>query len=246
MTMDQDDDPIAREAVDESPVTASEAIAPAKACPACRHEIEPDARRDDAGLAACWECRRLWNLGELVDASGELSSSYVADITNPPEGAYFTDDGLTQVVGGKIRSPVAKFLLIFGCVWGGLFLSGMYGSQIVDMKFDLGLTLMGLIPAAVTAGLLYFGLLLKFGRSEAVVRGSECLLFTGFGPWGWSKRLDTARVRGVRVGNSGMTANNRPLKAIIIDADDEVKFAALLSDTRRDFVYAVLRKLLQA
>lgn len=233
-------------AEDVTPVDPAPAGTNGKVCPSCRHEIEPAAIRDDAGLAACWECRRFWGVHELALASGELTPAYVPDINNPPAGAYFKDDGMTQIVGARIRSPGGKFLLIFGSIWGGMFLFGMYGTQLLDGDFDLALTIIGLLPASITAVILYFGLLMTIGKSEAVVRGSECLVFTGIGPWGWSKRLDTSKVTSVRVGDAGWSQNKRAMKAIIIHAGEEVKFASSLSDVHRDFVYAVLRRLLMA
>ena len=50
----------------------------------------------------------------------------------------------TVSLGATTRSPIAFFLVPFMCVWSGGSLGGVYGSQVLNGEFDLGISLFGI------------------------------------------------------------------------------------------------------
>jgi hypothetical protein len=143
-----------------------------------------------------------------------------------------------------MRSPIAFFLVPFMCVWSGFSLGGIYGSQIVKGHFQLGPSLFG-IPFLI--GTLVFGsiaLLSVAGRSEVRVRGEHAEAFTGVGPLGLRRRFLMSEVTRVREDVVGYS-NSTPIYAIVLEGSRRIRVGVGVSDARRQFMFGVLRALVE-
>lgn len=94
-------------------------------------------------------------------------------------------------------------------------------------------------------GLVLLGstLVMIFGRVEVRLRGAEGTAFAGIGPVGRTHRFDASRVTDVR---DEMVSWSRsgPDYAIVIEWGRRTKIGSMLPDDRREWMCAVLRRLL--
>src|SRR5438445_11552164 len=107
------------------------------ACPTCSTPIKSDDVNVSKDVAYCRKCNAAFTLSESV-YHNETPAPNI-DLNNPPRGVWFeqTFDGF--VVGATTRSAIAFVLVPFMCVWSGGSLGGIYGSQIMSGKFNLGM-----------------------------------------------------------------------------------------------------------
>ncbi len=96
---------------------------------------------------------------------------------------------------------------------------------------------------------------LLMGRVEVRVRGDEGAVFSGVGRFGWIRRFDASRVDAVSepastsalppVRLNGIPLGRPvPMRPILIEADRDLRFGLLLSEKRRAWMAAALRRLL--
>lgn len=187
-------------------------------------------------IARCPKCDEVFVLSSLVQtiATGPVN------LDAPPRGAWYRPDFNGFVVGATTRNPIALVLVPFMCVWSGGSLGGIYGSQIIHGKFDLGMSLFG-IPFVL--GTLLFGsiaLMSVCGKVVVRVSDSEGVVFTGIGPIGWHRRFHAPEVTAVRV-ERGASGNNAQGMTIVLDGPQRVRFGSGLTEARRDFIANVLR-----
>lgn len=95
----------------------------------------------------------------------------------------------------------------------------------------------GLLVAGVT-------LVCLFGRVEARVRTDRAVVFTGFGPVGWRRSFDPAKVRSVKIGETTWKQNDRTKPVIEIEGEETVRFGSMLPEGRRVWLAAALREIL--
>ena len=210
-------------------------------CPRCGRELSLDDVNVASDLALCRPCGSAFKAGELIRSCAEPP----VDPDRPPRGAWYeeTFDGFR--VGATTRSCIALFLVPFLCVWSGGSLGGIYGSQVVRGRFDPGMSLFG-IPFVL--GTILFGglaLMTVFGRNDVMVEGDEGVLFTGVGPIGWRRRFAWSEVTGVAE-QTRYNSKGSPSREIRLSGARPLTFGSLLSEARRQFLLAILRrKLLQ-
>ncbi len=82
-----------------------------------------------------------------------------------------------------------------------------------------------------------------FGRVEAMVRGNTGEVFTGVGSIGWRRTFDPAAVTSVSIKPTSWTQNGQRQYAVSLDGAG-LKFGSFLTEPRRAFVAAALRKVL--
>jgi hypothetical protein len=188
-------------------------------------------------VACCRECDEVFALSSLVQSS----PTGPVDLNDPPRGCWYREEFDGFAVGATTRHPRAFVLVPFMCVWSGFSLGGIYGSQIVNGKFDLMMSLFG-IPFVL--GTLFIGstaLMAVCGRVVVRVHDSAGEVFTGIGPIGWRRLFDSHEITAVRV-EPYLSGNNQRSLTIALDGRDKMRFGSGLTEARRDFVANVLRK----
>ena len=208
------------------------------ACPKCQAEIPPADFNVATDIALCRHCEETYSFAEL---SQERAAAEV-DIARPPRGAWHRSQGNEFEVGSVSRSGIAFFLVPFTLFWSGLSLGGIYGSQIAKGQFNLEQSLFGLPFLIGTMILVPVTLMTIFGK--VVVRGSgdQGGVFIGVGPVGWTKKFRWSEVRLARMSLTKWKQNHRTLPVIELDGPKPVRFGSQLSEARREFMLAVLRR----
>ncbi len=121
-------------------------------------------------IARCRRCDEVFVLSSLVQAR----AFGPVNLDDPPRGAWYRREFNGFVVGASMRHPMAFFLVPFMCVWSGFSLGGIYGTQIVQGRLNLFMSLFG-IPFIL--GTLLFGTLARWPSAERWSSG--CLTPTG-------------------------------------------------------------------
>jgi hypothetical protein len=209
-------------------------------CPSCRAEIPLDDVNVSKNIALCRQCGKTWDFAELTE---DTQASDV-DTNRPPSGAWYRQMPPRQFeVGSTTRSPAAFFLVPFMCVWSGLSMSGIYGTQIIKGHFNPIMSLFGLPFLIGTIVLLGASLMCIFGKIVVRVDGNSGVIFNGIGPIGWRRRFQWDRVTAIRLTQAARSDNsNKIWYRITLDGDKPINFASAIKRERLDFIAAVLRK----
>jgi hypothetical protein len=148
-------------------------------------------------------------------------------------------DGWTA--GATTRSPVAFFLVPFMCVWSGGSLGGIYGSQIIQGKFSLLMSLFG-IPFLLGSVLFWsIAAMTIAGKVILTATGDDLTVFTGVWGVGWRQKITISpesRINSNRVNVSYPGSNG---SAITIEGPNGIRFGSGLSLARQMFIVQVLR-----
>lgn len=211
-------------------------------CPECNALIPASQLNVATDVAACPKCGDVFALSSIV-TTPEISPEF--DINDPPKGAWFYDDFRGWRIGASTRSPVAFFLVPFMCVWSGFSLGGIYGTQIAKGEFNLGMSLFG-IPFVI--GTLLFGglaLMTVCGRIDVIVADTAGRLFTGVGPFGWTRRFEWSEVTRIEEDVLGYQHSGSNGHVISLVGKTRLRFGSMMSDARRYFLLQGLRVLHQ-
>jgi hypothetical protein len=205
-------------------------------CPKCERMLTGADINVTTDVARCSSCNELFPLSALV----HTSDAGPVDLNEPPPGAWYRPDFEEFVVGASTRHPVAFFLVPFLCLWSGLSLGGIYGTQILQGELNPIMCLFGLPFVFGTIVLGSLVLMTIWGKVVVRVSGSEGEIFTGIGVLGLRRRFDWQQVRCVRTERS-LQQNGRPVTAITLDCPKAIRFGIGLTDARREYIANVLR-----
>lgn len=233
-------------------------------CPSCDSPLPAEAINISEGVALCPGCGKLNRLSDVVEH--ERPSDEV--LNNTPSGCSLINQFDETVIRISLRSFGGFLGTLFFCLfWNaitGVFvliaLAGLYKNLIgplptwfpaPDMNgspMGLGMTLflcLFLTPF-VTVGLILLGaVLLSMGGSLVLRINTEAATIkTGVGPFGWTQRFNPQSVQRVSLGKSKIETNGKHKPLIEIEADRTIRFGSTLSESRRDWLIAVLRRLL--
>lgn len=235
----------------------------ASTCPKCKESIAVEDINIAEGIALCRGCWSLNRLSEVLDG-GSIAA---ATIATPPAGCWARDHGSHQVVGATTRSWLkAAFLLVFCSGWISI-VSVFVGIAISESAKAIGVQLPGRFPALPNArgflgawvlflwlfllpfilvgvNVVRMALLALAGRVEITVRGGEGAVFTGIGPLGIRKRFFAGAVTSVTVERARWPQNGPHPFQIVLQADRELRFGAMLSDARMKWLTKVLNETL--
>ena len=239
-------------------------------CPRCQGVIPSEDVNVANDIAFCRTCNlshRLSNLtlGTAIDEN--------VDVSRPPVGTAFQRDGRGVVITATHRSLSQAFgLLLFCLFWNGIvsvFVLLAIASTLrhlgapVPHFFPSPTSKGNFIPVGMTIFLWLFltpfiaiglGMFATFlsclaGRTEVRVQGGECILFTGIGPLGFHKRFSTSEVRDVRLEDKrwrDSAGDSRRKAQIVIETNGKaITFGSMLTEERRQFVPAAVKKELQ-
>ncbi|MGO9201951.1 MAG: hypothetical protein ACLQM8_15595 [Limisphaerales bacterium] len=206
-------------------------------CPKCRTEIPLEDINVAKDIALCRQCSQTYSFAELSQDSGVAD----VDTSRPPKGAWYKSQGIESEVGARTRSWAALFLAPFALVWSGLSLGGIYGSQAAKGRFDLRMSLFGIPFVIGTLILVPITLMTVFGKVVVRSSGDQGCVFTGVGPFGWSRRFRWGEIGAVRSTTTRWQQNGRFMPLIELEGPKPIRFGSQLSEARRQFMLAVLR-----
>jgi hypothetical protein len=210
-------------------------------CPACKQVIPADSINVAKDVAMCPACHEAFALSELVAQGHEVDD----DLAEPPSGTWFRTEASGWELGGTTRHPIAFFLVPFMCVWSGLSLGGIYGSQIIQGKFSLVMSLFGL---PFVAGTVLFGsvmLMTIAGKVTVRVEDVDGVIFTGVGFLGWSRRFRWDGVNRVEEITTSYQSPGNSGRMLALEGKTRLTFGSMLSQGRRYFFLQVLRRMLR-
>ncbi len=227
-------------------------------CPVCGNEIPTESMNVSEGVALCPSCERLSPLSQV----GRLVRPVTEILRHPPGGCEVRQSGPEVAFTASTRS-LGKFLITlalmlfwngFLCIFLVLLASALYANLIGppppwmpkpvmnDEPMGPGATifLAVFLTPFIAAGIVLFWLVAMYvwGRSEVVINGPEAWVQTGIGPLVWRRRFRPESVANVRLRSTEMEVNGEKVDVVQIDADRTVKLGALLSQPRREWLYA--------
>ena len=241
-------------------------------CSRCKRAILSDDVNVAKDVAYCRTCNLSYPLSALThgeDFGPEM------DLSHPPAGTWCRRGGTTTEIGATHRSLGMAFgALLFTLFWNGIvsvFVLLAISATLANLKIPVpswfpapkmnggamtvGMTLflwLFLTPF-IAIGLAMFGAFLSAlaGRTEVRISRGEGVIFVGIGPLGYRRRFAVSAVQEVRIedqrwrdsdGHSQRKAN------IIVELQQgkKIKFASMLTEERRKFVAAAVRRSLLA
>jgi hypothetical protein len=207
-------------------------------CPFCRAEIPPADVNVATDMALCRSCGRVSSFA-LVGGAAEVSLEVLAA---PPRGIRVETDfrGSDRIIYRRL-SPALLFFVPFTALWSGISMWGIYGTQFVEGKFDLGRSLFGLpflIGTVVLVGVIVF---LLFGRWELRLQEGAGTVFVGVGPLGWTRNFAYGRDTLVSLRTTDVRVNDVPQQGIVVrTGEGEFVFGAVLKGEVKRFVAAAI------
>ena len=236
-------------------------------CFKCGQVITSDNINVANDVAYCRDCNLSYRLSELT--CDEVSTA-VFDLDHPPNGAWFAIDRDATVIGATNRNPAnAAGFLFFALFWNGILsifilFAAAASLQHVgiplpvwfpapkmdggDMTIGMTIFLWVFLTPFILIGLFVAGAALSsiFGRTEVRITEAEATVFTGIGTLGWRRRFDPSQIKGIRTHRKHNGEGNDTLTILAETREGkEIKFGSLLSNERRQFVLAALRKKLK-
>lgn len=233
-------------------------------CPSCDAPLSNSDININEGFVLCPSCGKLSRLSDLVDH--ERPSDEV--INDTPSGCRLSSDIDATVIRISLRSIGGFIVTLFMCLlWNGITglfvliaIAGLYTNLIgpipawlpgptMDTPIPLGMTLflcLFLTPF-VTIGLamLVVVLLCIMGSTVIRIERDGGFVRTGVGPFGRTKRFDPRQVRSISTNGAKWQQNGRHKQLIQIEANHTVRFGNGMSEAQRDWIIAVLRRLLK-
>jgi hypothetical protein len=156
----------------------------------------------------------------------------------PPWGVRCRQTENGWIVSATTRSCAAPLPIAFMSFWSYLAFGCIFTSKSLK-PFTPAL-------AAVTVSLAVFSLFFWWvafmgvlGKVEVRLNGDDGRVFTGFGPFGWSRRFKRSEIRSVFENN-----RDRDEPEIIMEGRKRIRFGSWLSNSRRQYMVEVLSRLL--
>jgi len=192
-------------------------------------------------VAVCSECDEVFAISELV-AAGQDTGDF--DLSDAPRGAWFSESFTGWTIGATTRSPAALLVVPFTCVWSGLSIFMLYGSQVVAGEFDLGMSLFGIPFLLATVLLCSIATMCICGKVTVTVDQGAGRVFAGVGAIGWVRRFDWEAVTRIEEDHLGYHYTGSQGRVIALIGETRTKFGSMLSKARRHYVLLGLRKML--
>ena len=212
------------------------------ACPNCGSALADADVNVANNVAFCRACSQAYQLSELVGGGpGPRVNPPFDPTSDPPKGCWYreTMDGWTA--GATSRSPIAFFLVPFMCVWSGASLGGIYGSQIVQGKFNPFMSLFG-IPFLLGSVLFWaIAAMTIDGKVILTATGDDVTIFTGVWGFGWRQHTTISPDSRIDTNLANIPYPGRNGSAITIEGPKSIRFGSGLSFTRQMFLIQVLR-----
>ncbi|TXJ08089.1 MAG: hypothetical protein E6Q25_06400 [Acinetobacter sp.] len=152
-------------------------------CPNCHSEVLTENINIQADIAKCIACNHVFKVSEQLNR-GQHAVRSNFNPNQPPKGICYQQNRDEVVMTISTRHPVAFLLVPFMLLWSGMSLGGIYGTQIIQQKFNLIQSLFG-IPF-VLASMFFWVIVLMtvIGKIEIHLNRQGGTVFTGIGRLG--------------------------------------------------------------
>ena len=205
-------------------------------CPLCQSEILVENVNIQTDVARCHKCDNIFKISEVISIYDEKPFN----IDSPPKGAWIIKDIDQIKIGATTRSGFAFFLVPFMIVWSGGAIGGIYVTQIMEGKFELFQSLIG-IPFILGAILFWsITFMTIWGKVEITFDKTGGTAFTGVGKFGIKKTFRWDEVDQIIERRSKWNNNNNNQTAITLEGAKRITFGTGLNDNRK---YYLLRSL---
>jgi hypothetical protein len=194
-----------------------------------------------ADVGVCVVCDEVFRVSVVANADRSYETF---ELREPPRGAWYEETGFGRRIGATVRHPVAIFLLPFTCVWSGLSMGGIYGSQFVRGEFLLLPSLLGIPFLVGTLFLIWMTALTLFGKVEVSIDRDEGRVFHGVGPLGRTRPFDRRSIRTVENDYPQDRNSGNGGAPIALVGKTRIQVGGGLSDARHRYLLQGLRKLL--
>lgn len=223
-------------------------------CPRCQTPIGPEEINVAKDVALCRACGGTFALSDLVHGAAVPRG---VDVTNPPPGAWYIDDGQEVRIGAGIRArATGTFFVIFSLFWNAvvwwavlMFEFGIAKPTLTHSGRPLRLPdppAILLVPFVIIGILAVIGAIFCFfGRVEVSLRADEGRISTGLGRLAWRRRFLLSTVQDVVIRAASWNHNDQTVYQIELKGPD-MRFGSGLSAPRREFVAGALRAKLVA
>ena len=212
-------------------------------CPRCETLIPNDNINIQADVGKCDRCEYVFKISEAISIEKWTSDRF--DIQEIPKGAWLKQHMDYTIVGATTRSPIAFFLVPFMLIWSGGSLGGIYGSQIMEGKFNLMMSLFG-IPF-ILGSIIFWSLALMaiWGKVEVRLDQNGGRVFTGIGILGWRKSFTWNQISKVREKQSNLRYPGSKGASIVLEGSRRISFGTGLNENRRYYLYRALTQLIK-
>ncbi len=209
-------------------------------CPLCGGNIAVDDVNVATDIALCRSCGKT-SAFSMVSGVSELPLDPLQDI---PRGVRIENDfrgGMT--ITYRRISPALLFLIPFAAFWSGGSMWGIYGTQFVKGRFDIGQTLFGIPFLIGTIVLLSIVAFLLLGKWRITLADGGGAVFVGVGTVGWTRYFTYNRDSVVTMRMTAVQVNHVPQKGILVRTDGrDFVFGAMLRDGVKQFIAATMMK----
>ena len=207
-------------------------------CPKCNTPISIENINIQENIAKCTSCQNIFKASEGLDTSDSKFN-----MNQPPSGAWYEQTPSETIIGATTRSAMALFLIPFVCVWSGLSIGSIYGSQIANQEFSLFESLLGLPFLIGTLFLLKMVLMSIFGKVEIHTNRQGGTIFTGIGAIGKKQTFLWREVSKIDNGISRPWFQRNDQEAIVIEGATSLIFGVDLNQERRYYILSALKKM---
>ena len=236
---------------------------PTPTCSKCDRVIASDDINVAQDVAYCRACNLSHRLSDLTDNEPDAA----VDLNRPPTGAWFTHNIGGTFIGAIHRNLVTAGGLLFAALfWNGIvsiFVTLALGATLRllhiplpaafpapkmngdEMGVGITLFLWLFLTPFIVIGLFLAGSFVSnlFGRTEVRIANSQATVFTGIGALGWKRTFDVTQVKTVRLLESRNSNGAVSIKLNVeLREGRSIKFGSMLTDDRRQFMLAALRK----
>ncbi len=210
-------------------------------CPYCNSEIDAVDVNVATDIALCRQCGKTTSFSQL-SRLGNLD----LDLNDPPKYVKLGTDYLepvTKIVYKKIPL-IVLFIVPFTAVWAGVSTSGIYGSQILNGKFDPVASLFGIPFLIGSIVLVSVCLFMLFGKVVIKLDHGEGSVFMGAGRLGWTRRFTYSRGSMATLKMTNVRVNNVSQEGICINTDGQGNFVfgTMLEQQSKEYIAAYLTR----
>jgi hypothetical protein len=209
-------------------------------CPKCKSEIDKVNINIQTDIAQCNNCDSIFKISDNIE-------NYVDDgfnMNNPPDGAWYKSDFNKTIIGATTRSPIAFFLVPFMLIWSGGSIGVIYGTQLINGKFDLVQSLFG-IPFLIGSLIFWsFTLMAIWGKVELTLDNKGGKIVTGIGNIGLVKRFLWSDITTIKEKQANIRYPGSQGNTIVLEGKKRISFGTGVKEERRYYLLRAIKSLI--